>query len=129
LTKFTKKAEESFLAELRKGQPVIRAAEWTGLSRMGIYKARDIDPEFAAKWDEAIEDGRETKLADVEEEMDRRGIKGAPDPIYHQGERVGWRLRHSDRLLLARARALDPDRRSLLGRRRHQRHDRHPRRA
>lgn len=45
----------TFLEELAKSPNVASAARIAGKDRSGAYKARADDPEFAAKWDEAIE--------------------------------------------------------------------------
>ncbi len=43
------------------------------------------------------------------DEVDARGRDGVEVPVYFNGEIVGTRLLYSDRLLLARLRALRPD--------------------
>lgn len=40
-----------FLAELAASPNVARAARCAGIDRTTAYKARDVDPEFAADWD------------------------------------------------------------------------------
>lgn len=58
--------------------PVIKVCRSLGVSRQALYKRRDADHDFAAAWDEALEDGRQTLIADFEDEMDRRAKKGIP---------------------------------------------------
>ncbi len=53
------RARELFLAELRKGQTVSRAAHTSGMTAATFYRQRDTDPAFAAEWDAALEAGND----------------------------------------------------------------------
>ena len=80
------------------------------LSSFRALAARD--PEFGAAIEEILQDCRD----DVEREIMRRGQEGYTDNVYQKGEQVFNRdgtpavvHKFSDNLLLARARALMPD--------------------
>ena len=75
-----------------------------GLSSFYAARKRDID--FAQAWDLAL-----AVAADcVEEEIHRRGVEGYKEDVYFRGEKVGETTKYSDTLLLARMKALDPQR-------------------
>ena len=59
-----KKKKELFLAELREGWSVTRAARAAGMSRATAYLWREKDAEFARAWDDAKEDGVD-RLEDI----------------------------------------------------------------
>lgn len=109
MTKLTKKAEKQFLVALAKGIPVITAAQGTGVTRAGFYKHRDVDEKFKEAWDEALEDGRQAKIAALETEADRRGAEGVIVGTFEYKGKVFPRKRFSDTLLLARLKKLDPE--------------------
>src|SRR6516164_4497978 len=48
---------EPFLAELAHGASVTAAAEYAGVSRAMVFRWRRDDPEFALRWDEAVQMG------------------------------------------------------------------------
>ena len=60
----TPKADEKFLAALARGLSVQAACEASHYARRSVYEARSADPEFAAAWDDAIEQGTD-RLEDV----------------------------------------------------------------
>jgi hypothetical protein len=84
----TPKAEAKFLDALRAGKSVGAAARAATIGRRTAYDWRDRDPAFAARWDEAFDEGTD-RLEDL-------ALKGA-----EQG---------SERLLLALLKARRPDR-------------------
>lgn len=47
--------EKGFLKALAKAGTVTAACDAVGIDRTTSYKARDVDPEFAARWSEAVE--------------------------------------------------------------------------
>lgn len=106
----TKKAEEQFLAELAKGIPVIHAAQSAGVARNTLYKRRKSSKKFAAAWDDALEDGRLQLVDKLEQEADRRAMEGVTTGVFLYKDKVFPKKRFSDTLLLARLRALDPER-------------------
>ena len=60
--------------------------------------------DFAAQWDEALEEG--TDLLDAEAR--RRAVTGIDKPVYYKGEVVGSITKYSDRLLMFLLRAHRP---------------------
>jgi hypothetical protein len=110
LTKLTENVASEFLEELAKGEPIIRACAKFGLSRQAVYKRRAQSKKFAECWDQAVEDGRQAKVADLEEEADRRAMTGTLEPVYYKGKACGAKRRFSDTLLITRLKALEPDR-------------------
>jgi hypothetical protein len=106
----TKKVEEAFLKLTADGQPMIRACRSVGVCRMSIYRLAKKSKAFARKWEEAKEDGRQAKVADLEEEADRRAMTGTLEPVYYKGKPCGAKRRFSDTLLVTRLKALEPDR-------------------
>jgi hypothetical protein len=84
----TPEAEDKFVAALRLGKSIAAAARAAGIGRRTGYDWRDRDPAFAARWDEAFDEGTD-HLEDL-------ALKGA-----EQG---------SERLLLALLKARRPER-------------------
>lgn len=96
-TKKTPEKYEKFLASLRKtGGNIARAARAEKIDRSTAYRWREEDKDFAARWDEAIQDG----LDDLEEEARRRAYKGLRQAVYYKGEVVGYEYEYSDTLMI-----------------------------
>ncbi len=95
-TKLTRKRRQQFLAVIRETSNVTKAAQSIGMARQSVYDARARDPEFAALWDSAIEQGTDT----LEAEARRRALDGVDRPVYFQGKRVGMTKEYSDPLLM-----------------------------
>jgi hypothetical protein len=78
LTKRTRqRARDTFLAELAQRGIVQDACEAAGLSRVWFYSERKADPDFAAAWDQALEEATDR----AEREAWRRGVEGVPEPV------------------------------------------------
>jgi hypothetical protein len=77
------------------------------LSKSGaINKSRTRgNPEFEQKVMEALEKYVES----AEESVDKRAFKGVDDPVYFEGEVVGYRKKYSDALAMFRLRGLAPE--------------------
>lgn len=73
-----------------------QAAKVIDLSRRQAYAMREIDPEFAAEWDAAIEAGTDL----LEDVAMRRAVAGSQRNIYHNGVIVGQEVDHHDTLLI-----------------------------
>ena len=84
-----------FLTALRVTGSVTAAAEYSGIHRRSVYKARDRSKTFAESWDEAL---NQAKYA-LETEARRRAIDGADKPIFYKGVQVATIKEYSDRLL------------------------------
>lgn len=64
MTRVTDDKKQAFLAVLRNGDSVTRAAEATKVARQHWYIVRNSDPIFAQAWDDAVEAGTDL-LEDV----------------------------------------------------------------
>ena len=84
-----------FITELAKDGYVTRAAAVAGLDRSGAYKLYKADPEFAERWDAAMEEYHDK----LEQEARRRAVDGWDKGVWHQGVQVGAEKQYSDSLL------------------------------
>ena len=62
------------------------------LSRAIVYRRRARNPEFSAKWGEAVDQAVEL----LEAEARRRAAVGVEEPVYYQGAVVGHVRKYSD---------------------------------
>lgn len=88
--------KDVFLATLAETINVSEASRAAGVDRRTAYAHRESDPEFAARWDAALDGG----LDDAEGEVYRRGVKGVDRPVFQGGKRVGTVRDYSDTLLI-----------------------------
>lgn len=95
----------TFLEALRTTGLVYRSAEIAHINRRTATLERHRDPEFSEAWTEALEQHIEM----LEEEADRRAVKGTDKPVYQQGIQVGSIREYSDTLLIFRLKALNPE--------------------
>lgn len=72
----------------------------------GFKRARKKDSAFDEAWAIALEMAKDS----VEQEIHRRGVEGVDEDVWYRGEKVGTTKKYSDNLLLARMKALDPER-------------------
>lgn len=84
-----------FLAALRQAPNVSGAAGKAGIDRNTAYTAYHTDPEFAAAWDDAIEQAVDRAV----QELYRRAVEGVEKPVTVAGEREVIR-EYSDTLLI-----------------------------
>lgn len=103
-SKRTKAREERFLAALCRGLSVGGAAEEAGFSYGFAYKWRAADPDFAACWHDAYEEGTDK----LEDEALRRAVEGVATPVYYGGEEIGTIQKYSDALLMFQLRGRRP---------------------
>ncbi|WP_338426410.1 hypothetical protein [Sphingopyxis kveilinensis] len=101
--------QRAFIEALADTGSVVTAAQRVGMSESSAYRLRR-SPDAAAfdrAWSAAI-DTASKKLLDTAFE---RAIVGSEEPVFDRdGNPVGRRLRHSDRLLMFLLRAYAPDR-------------------
>jgi hypothetical protein len=88
-------AREQFLAQLRLGWSVSKAAEIAGCGRPTAYGWREEDPAFRKAWDDAYQAGSDL----IEDEARRRAVDGWDEPVFQGGQQIGEIKRYSDRLL------------------------------
>jgi hypothetical protein len=108
-TPFNTQKKVIFLALLREGHTAAHAARVCDIERTTAYHARTTDPDFAAAWDIALEDGVQV----LEEEARRRAVEGVTKEkgVYHQGVQVGRETvtDYSDTLLIFLLKAKRPE--------------------
>lgn len=83
------------LEKFREGHTPKEAAAHAGISRTTLFEWRRDDPEFAAAWLEAVEEGTDR----IEAEAYRRAVEGYERPVFQGGEEVGRVREYSDTLL------------------------------
>lgn len=94
--KVSTKTKEKFLANLADAGNVRAAAYSVGVGRNTPYVWKSQDPEFAKKWDQALEEATDK----LEEEARRRALLGVDEPVYQSGRLVGHVKKYSDTLLI-----------------------------
>lgn len=92
----TPKNREAFLASLRDGKSISAAALDAGIGRRTAFEWRLSEPDFAAAWDEAVEEGTDR----LEDEAHRRARDGTSKPVFHQGQQCGTVQEFSDTLMI-----------------------------
>ena len=99
-------AADLFMRSLQTGASVQGAAEAAGKPRTTFYSWRARYPDFAAKWDAAVEAGTDR----LEDEAVLRATSGVAKPIFYGGKLVGYEKRHSDTLLMFLLKGRRPER-------------------
>jgi hypothetical protein len=84
-----------FLAALAEGATVTATAKKAGVDRSTAKRARQRNPKFAERWEDAWEQGTDV----LEAEAIRRARDGAERPVWYQGAQVGVAREYSGRLL------------------------------
>lgn len=108
-TRLTAERKELVLEKLRSGDFITAIADAIGVSRQALYWAKGNDAVFAKAWEEAEAIGLQIQLNITEEEMDFRGRIGWLEPKFFEGRICGFIKKYSDALLIARAKALAPE--------------------
>ncbi len=85
-----------FLESLAKHGVVAKAGRAAGKTPSACYKLRGREPAFAALWEEALEQHRDTLRAVAVE----RAVNGVERQVYYCGRLVGTQTEFSERLLL-----------------------------
>lgn len=101
----TPNARARFLEFLRKTGNVSYSAKEAGFARFSFYRLRKKDPDFAADWDDAVEEATDS----LELEARRRALQGCDKPVYQKGELVGHVREYSDHLMVTLLRAHRPE--------------------
>lgn len=103
---FTEERQDTFLDNLATTGNLEASAAAVGINPRTAYAWMQKSDEFR----EQVNQARAQAMTQIEREIARRGINGVQQPVYYQGEVVGQVTQYSDRLLLALARANDPNR-------------------
>ena len=95
----------AFLAALRRSGVVRSACRAARVGRSTAYRHRETDPDFAERWDDAIEDA----VDGMESEARRRAVDGTDRPVFHAGKQIGTIREYSDTLLIFLLKANRPE--------------------
>lgn len=87
---------ESFIASLTLVPNVSEACRRAGITRQAAYKRRESDPDFAARWDDAVE----VSTDDLVGECYRRAKEGCDKPVFYKGGLCGMIREYSDTLAI-----------------------------
>ena len=104
-TKFTPKKKKLFLEQLSLSANVTTSAHYCGIDRRTAYDHRAVDPEFAVQWDDAVDEA----IDKYEAVVNQRAFEGVDEPIYQQGELVGYARKCSDTLAIFMLKAYRPE--------------------
>lgn len=94
-TKLTPHARGKFIRTLARTGNVSQACRTIRVSRTAAYEVKESNKEFGALWDEAVDIATDA----LEREARRRAVQGWPEPVFHQGRKVGTIRKYSDRML------------------------------
>jgi len=103
--KLTPEAIDVFCDALGVTGNVSRACQTIGITRATAYNWRDADPEFAQRWDDAVEAGTDT----IVEEIGRRAVEGWTEPVFYKGDICGEIRKYSNTLAMFLAKAHRPE--------------------
>lgn len=95
---------QAFLDSLRVTGNVSAAARLVGKARASLYRIRRNDPDFAAAWQDALEEAVDW----LELEALRCAVEGTEENRFSKGEIVGTITRYSDCLLMFLLKARRP---------------------
>jgi hypothetical protein len=96
-----------FLERIAEGWTAKDAAVAAGVHRQRFFEARAADPEFAAAWEQAHQEGVEC----LEDELRRRGVEGWFEETYDADGQLVRRVRRTDtHALVTRLKAMAPER-------------------
>lgn len=96
---------EKFLKALASSPNVTEAANACGIERSTAYRRRNLDPDFAARWDDAIQQSTDKLVG----EMYRRAVTGTEKPVFYLGNECGCIREYSDTLAIFLAKAHRPE--------------------
>lgn len=97
--------ERAFLATLAQTGNVSESAVGARIARSVVYQAREEHPDFAARWDAALEEAADR----LEQEARRRAVEGVAEPVFYRGDECGTVQRYSDTLLIFLLKGARPD--------------------
>lgn len=96
--------KEQFLTALSSVGVVRYACKMASVTSQTAYIHRNDDPEFRARWDDALEQAIQV----LEEEARRRAVVGVRRPVFQSGKLVGTVTDYSDTLLIFLLKAQRP---------------------
>lgn len=98
--------KRNFLVALAETGILSQACARAGWTLHTARSLRAADPDFSARWDDAIEFAADA----AEAEAFRRGVHGYEKDVYFKGEKVGKEVVYSDRMLELTLKARRPER-------------------
>jgi hypothetical protein len=101
-----KEPAEAFIEALRKTGNISAACRSSRFPRRTAYDRREVDPEFAAAWDAALDEAVDS----LEKEAWRRATEGTLKPVFQGGAQVGRIREYSDTLLIFLLKGHRPER-------------------
>jgi hypothetical protein len=102
---FTDDLKRKFLHELKRTCNVTKASQKINISRITAYSAKEANPEFAAAWENALQEGVDL----LEEKARQRAFGGIERNVYYQGKVVGKQKEYSDGLTMFLLKAHRPE--------------------
>lgn len=96
---------ELFFRELSRTCNVTGSAAAIGVSRQHVHHLRRKKPEFAKRWEAALQEATDA----LEAEARRRAMEGYQKPVFFQGKQVGSEPVYSDALLITLLKAHRPE--------------------
>lgn len=93
--KRSRQREDTIIAWLEKGYTLGLAAEKADINRRTLIEWRQADEDFNKRVEDAIERGTDL----LEDEAKRRATDGVDEPVFQQGECVGFKRVYSDTLM------------------------------
>ena len=99
-TPFVGERVERYLEVLRATGEKVLARHEVGVGNQAVDRRRLAHPEFRENEEEAL---RLYRAETIVAEIQRRGITGVEEPVYWQGQVVGFKVAYSDKCLLALA--------------------------
>jgi len=103
--KFTQLQKCKFVEAIEKTGRIFEACKCVGISQGTYYKHRINDMTFAANVEEAMNVFRDSIVKAVHS----RAIEGWEEPVFYNGEIVGYTRKYSDKLLVALAQRFIPE--------------------
>jgi len=97
--------KESFLLALKESGNVTVAAKVANVARKNAYDLRNMDPEFASAWDDAIDHADDM----LEAAARQRAVVGTLEPVFYKGQTVGYVTKYSDQLLITMLKGRKPE--------------------
>lgn len=104
-SKATPKKLGEFLELLASNGNVTISAQALNLDRRKLYRLRDEQPDFRDAWDSAMAEAADH----LEAEARRRAVEGWHEPVFYQGDEVGYVRRFSDTLLIFLMKGANPE--------------------
>jgi hypothetical protein len=103
-------AKKRFLFHFARHGIFLTAAAQAGKHRNRVYEWLDEkSPTYDEKFKADFEDCKRQLIEKLEFEADRRAVEGIRKPVFYKGQIVGETWEYSDRLLMFRLKALDPE--------------------